>query len=205
MPIIVNDIDQNTKEWELLRCEIPTSSQFNKIITSKGKRSATYEKYARQKATEIISKEPTKSYSNSYMQKGHEREDESRQLYCFMHDVEIVQIAFWYLDDKKMVGGSPDGLIGKNGIWENKNAEGEIQMERIDNGWKNSEHFVQCQGNMWIGEREWCDLTSYSRGFKPVTKRIYRDEPFIKSLKIEIQLFNEDVQRLVEKYSIKGI
>lgn len=202
MSIIINNIEQNTQEWLMLRCGIPTCSKFHEIITSKGKRSATYEKYVREKAAERISGEPTKTYTNSYMKKGHEREGESRKMYSFMNDVEVVKIAFWYFDDKKEFGGSPDGLIGKSGIWENKNAEGVIQMSRIDNGWNDSEHFVQCQGNLFVGEREWCDLTSYSRGFMPVTKRIYRDESFIKSLKIELKLFNEDVQKLVEKYKI---
>lgn len=202
--MIISPNAQGTDEWKQDRLIIPTSSNFNKIVTSKGERSKQRIKYLYQKVGEAITGEPADNYTNSYMDLGTEREDEARREYEWQENVEIVQVGLCYLDEKKEFAASPDGLIGDRGGFENKNAIPSVQLERLEKGWKGTEHIQQVQGNLMVSERDWWDLQSYSRGFERVVIRFLPDYEFIKKLKIEIKLFNEDVQTLVEKYSIKG-
>ncbi len=199
--IVIEDIEQGTDAWKALRMGIPTASNFKKIITSKGAISSSRLKYLRQKAGERVNGEIRETYKNGFMDKGNEREDESRKIYEFINDVEVKQVAFGFLNENRDVGCSPDGLIGKDGMWENKNAEGDIQIERLEEGWKwKGDHYHQVQGNLWVFDRKWCDLVSYSRNFPQVIIRVKRNEDYIDTLSHEIKKFNIELDALVEKY-----
>jgi len=199
--MITVNCEQNSPEWFQARLGIPTASSFNKIVDSKGKRSKQREKYLYECAGEIVSGETKDSYSNGNMARGTEREDESRKTYEFIKSVEVVQIGFCYYDEFKAFGCSPDGLVGKDGMFETKDAAPHIHIERWEKEWSGSPHLQQVQGSLYVTERKWCDLVSYSRGFKPLILHIERDEPFIKALKIELKLFNEDLKSIIDKYS----
>ena len=137
------------------------------------------------------------------MDRGVEREIESRQLYEIVNSVKVEQVGFCYFDEKKEFGCSPDGLIGEDGGFETKDAAPHIHIDRLENGWAKSQHFQQVQGCLYVTGRKWWDLVSYSRGFEPLTVRFERDEQFIKTLAIEIRMFINDLHAIVEKYSIK--
>jgi len=193
------DCEQNGETWSSLRLGIPTSSSFEKIITTKGKISASRQKYLYKLAGEKISGEKTEGYYGNSMAKGHERENESRELYSFINGVEVEQVGFCFYDENKTFGCSPDGLVCEDGGFETKNAESHVQAERIDKGWSKADHYQQVQGSLLVTGRKWWDLVSYSRGFKPIVIRFERDESFIKILHAEINIFIEDLNKLVEK------
>lgn len=201
--MIILDCEQGTPEWDNARLSIPTSSKFKDIITTKGTISKTRKKYLYIKAGERISGEKRETYKNGFMDKGHERENESRELYEFVNDVKVKQVGFCFFDEKKEFGCSPDGLVGEDGGFENKNAEADIQLERLEEGWTGMEHYQQVQGNLYVTGRKWWDLVSYSRGLQPLTIRFERDEEFIKKLAIEIKIFNNDIEKLVKKWKVK--
>ena len=201
--MIILDCKQNTPEWDIARIGIATSSSFNKIVTTKGVLSTSRKKYLYMKAGERISGEKRETYKNGFMDKGHEREDESRKLYEFVNDTKVEQVGFCFFDENKEFGCSPDGLVGEDGGFENKNAEADIQLERLEEGWSGMEHFQQVQGSLYVTGRKWWDLVSYSRGLPQVVVRFERNEEFIKKLAVEIRIFNNDIIKLDEKYSIK--
>lgn len=202
--MIILNCEQNTPEWDNARIGIATSSKFNCIVTAKGIVSKQRRKYLYTKAGEKISGEKRETHKNGFMEKGHEREGESRELYEFVNDTKVRQVGFCYFDENKCFGCSPDGLIGEDGGFETKNAEADIQLERLENAWSGMEHYQQVQGNLYITGRRWWDLISYSRGFPQVIVRFERDEEFIKRLAVELRIFNNDIMTLVEKYSTKG-
>ncbi len=190
---------QNTPEWESERLGLPTASCFGKIVTSTGKQSKSRTKYLYELAGERITGEKKPGYYGKSMEKGHERENESRLLYGIQSGVKIETVGLCYKDEKKLFGGSPDGLIGEDGIWENKNAEGHVQLERLFEGWNGSEHHRQNQGNLYITGRNYCILTSYCRGMKPINIVIERDEKFLKILEEELHYFVHDLERMVKE------
>jgi len=197
--VIILDCNQNTPEWDDARRGLPTSSAFDQLVLMSGERAKPREKYMWKLAGEKISGESARGYYGASMAKGHEREDESRTMHSFMNDVEIQQIGFCYFDEKKEFGSSTDGLIGEDGVFETKNAEPHVQIKRLLKGWPKSEHFQQVQGELYVTGRKWCDLVSYSRGFKPIVIRFNRDEKFIAKLAEEIQAFIVDLNNLVTK------
>ena len=105
--------EQNTPEWDALRLGVPSASQFEKIVQSDGARSKSRDGYLYDLAGELRTGERQEKYKNSDMDRGHEREAESRQVYEFIHGVTVELVGFCFYDEKKLFGCSPDGFVGK--------------------------------------------------------------------------------------------
>ena len=196
---VFTDIVQGTDEWLLVRLGIPTSSKFSDVMAKKGPRGGIpkgRQTYMYKLAGEIITGEPMTNFTNAYMDKGHERESEARDLYAFLKDVEPVEVGFIR---NGICGCSPDALVGDDGMFENKNAEPHIQIERLLKGTLPPEHKAQCQGALMVAQRSWIDFMSHSRGMPPLIVRVERDEQFISELKIDVADFCEELDQLVER------
>lgn len=196
---IFDDIEQGTDEWRQVRCGVVTASNFNAVIAKKGPRGGIpkgRQTYLYKLAGEIITGEPMSNWTNAYMDKGHEREAEARELYAFAKGVEVQEVGFIRAG---RIGYSPDGLVGESGAWENKNCEPHIQIERLLAGKLPPEHKAQCQGGLMVSGREWIDFQSYSRGLPPLIVREYRDEEYIAALRVDIDTFIEELDALVDR------
>jgi len=134
------------------------------------------------------------SYTNANMVLGHEREIEARDLYAMIKEVDVDQVGFIKSDN---CGCSPDGLVGSVGMYENKNAAPHIQIERLLKGTMPTEHIAQCQGQLMVAQREWCDFMSYCRGLPPLIIRIERDEKYIAGLRIDVNEFVDELNELL--------
>lgn len=199
------DCDQNSPEWFAARLGIPTASKFATVM-AKGKSggaSLTRSKYMRELAAEIITGQPTESYRNEYMERGHAQEADARETYSFMHECELELVGFIRNGQK---GASPDSLVGNNGLLEIKTKKADLIIECIQRGPDNPppEHIAQCQGQLLVAEREWLDLVCYSPSMPLVVYRINRDDKYIKTLSEEVDRFNEELQQLVETISNYG-
>ena len=199
--MIILDIEQGTPEWYAARLGIPTASNFDRIITTTEARSQQRKKYMYELAGERITGEPKGGYTNAAMERGHEREEESRRAYEFITGATVQTVGFCYLDERKSVGCSPDGLVGDDGGFETKDTLPHIQLDRLENGWSKADHFQQVQGCLWITGRSWWDLVSYSRGLTPIIVRFERDEGFISALSDAVAEFCADLENIIKKYS----
>ena len=199
--MIIVDCQQNTPEWDKARLGIPTASQFGRIITTTRARSEQRAKYLYELAGEKITGKRKEGYKNAAMDRGHEREAESREAYEFITDNKVDIIGFCFFDEKKQFGCSPDGFVGEDGGFETKDTMPHIQIERLEKGWSGMEHFQQVYGGLLVTGRKWWDLVSYSRGLEPIIVRFERDEEFIKKLHVELILFSRDLNKIVEKYT----
>jgi hypothetical protein len=198
--VIIKDVEQGTPEWHELKLGVLSSSRFKDLLTTTGAPSKVRKKYKNELIDEILTGERVESYKNKHMQRGNDREHESREAYEFAHDTAVEQVAFCFFDESKTFGCSPDGLVGEDGGFETKDALPHIQIERIEGAWKGAEHFQQVQGSLYVTGRKWWDLQSYSRGLPIVTVRIYPDVEFIKKLAIEIRLLTNELQQIKERY-----
>jgi len=196
---IYTDIIQGTPEWLEARMGIPTASMFATVCAKPGPRGGIpkgRQTYLWKLAGEILTGEPMDNYTNRDMERGHEREAESRDLYAMIRDVEPLEVGFIRNGD---CGGSPDALVGDDGMFENKNAAPHIQIERLLKGTLPAEHVAQCQGQLMVAERQWVDFVSYCRGLKPLLVRVERDEGYIAALRIDVSDFVNELNELVEK------
>jgi hypothetical protein len=192
------DCEQGSPEWFAARMGIPTASEFD-TVQAKGKgggESKTRRTYMLKLAGEILTGEPMYSYSNDHMERGKEMEDEARNAYAFMTDLEPQRIGFLRRGD---AGASPDSIVGSNGLLEIKTKLAHLQLDVILGGELPSEHKAQVQGQLWVSGREWCDFVSYWPGLPLFVKRVHRDEEYIKTLASAVDQFNSELADLVAK------
>ena len=200
--MIVSTNPQNSEAWYQERTGLLTSSNAKRIITSKGIRSKSYNDYVYVIAEERITGKRVDSYYNKDMENGHIMENAGCEFFECSENVTIEKVGLCYYDEKKEFGGSPDGLINDDDGFENKNASVRVQLKRLEDGWTGSEHYVQNQMNMLVTDRKRWFLQSYCEGLQNIVIEVMRDEEFLKKLRIEIKLFNKDVQNKIDKYSI---
>lgn len=195
--IQIIDCDQGSEEWFDARAGIPTASEFSTVmaIGPKGGKSVGRVDYLNKLAGEILTGEPMPSYSNPDMERGKFMEDEARDLYAFQTSAELQRVGFIRNGDK---GCSPDSLIELSGGLEIKSAAAHVQIKRLLADELPSEHKAQVMGSMWVAEREWWDFISYCPKLPLFIKRVYRDEAYIKSLALAVELFNIELQQTVD-------
>lgn len=192
------DCPQGSEEWFQARMGIPTASEFSTILAVKKepKDKKTRTAYMRKLAGEVVTGLPMESYSNSDMQRGKDMEDEARDLYALLSNVDPMRVGFIR---NRGAGCSPDSLINENGGLEIKSALAHIQIERMEVGELPSEHRAQVQGNIWLAEREWWDFASYCPRLPLFVKRVYRDDGYIATLAGAVNQFNEELAAMIER------
>lgn len=192
------DCPQGSDLWKQVRCGIPTASKFSDVL-AKGQ-GITRRKYLYQLAGEILTGQPTEGYSNAHMERGTAMEPEARREYAWKSGVEPVAVGFMRRGD---AGASPDSLIGDDGLLEVKTRLPHLQVEVLLADKPPSENLTQCQGQMLISGRKWCDLISYCQGLPLGIWRIEQDLAFHARLIVELRAFNEELSALVER--IRGM
>jgi hypothetical protein len=131
------------------------------------------------------------------MERGKAQEEEARRLYSFMHDdAELQQVGFVRNGTK---GCSPDSLIGKKGALEIKTTMARLLIKVMMKGDYPPEHKAQCQGTLWVTEREWIDIAIYCPKMPLFVERIHRDETYIKQIAGAVADFNGELRALVKK------
>jgi putative phage-type endonuclease len=191
------DVVQGTEEWLEARRGIPTASNFDKIVTSKGEPSKQRTKYLYKLAGERISGTREESYTNVHMERGKEMESEARKLYEFHTGLEVEQVGFCLTDDGK-VGASPDGIC-VSGLLEIKSPSMAVHVGYLLDGKVPTDYFQQVQGGLYVAEKEWCDFVSYYPGINSLIVRMKRDKVFIEKLAVELEIFNEELENIVKK------
>lgn len=200
--IEVFDFEQNSEEWRRARMGIPTASEFKVILAKGGSKDAkTRRTYLFKLAGERITGEPKHEYSNNHMERGKEMEEEARNLYALISGVVPKPVGFIRSGDK---GCSPDSLIDANGMLEIKTKLAHLQIECLLDDALPPEHRAQCQGQLWVAEREYCDFVSYWPGLPLFAKRIYRDEEYIKALEVAVRAFNLELDEIVAAITKKA-
>lgn len=191
--------EQGTPEWFSARAGIPTASRFSDIL-AKGQ-GKTRRSYMLQLAGEILTGEPAETFSNAHMDRGHEMEPDARNAYAFMSDA-IPELVGFVRNGNK--GCSPDSLVGDSGLLEIKTKLPKLAIDCILKDEFPKEHVAQCQGALWVTEREWIDLAVYWPGLPLFVKRAYRDEEFIATLAEAVEAFNAELSETVEKVRAYG-
>lgn len=199
MSVQIIDCEQGSEEWFRARCGIPTASMFSAIMAKgEGKTRAAY---MRKLAAEIITGEPGESFATPAMDRGKAMEAEARSLYAFVADVEPRQVGFIR---NGPVGWSPDSLIGDVGALEIKTQRADLLIDTLLKDEFPPEHKAQCQGGIWVGERDWVDIGVFWPKMPYFIKRAGRDEVYIKNLDGEVKRFLDELHDLVARIQRYG-
>jgi hypothetical protein len=189
------DVEQGSPEWHQLRCGIATASEFN-IILRDGEASKTLAEYRMKKAGEVLTGQPAESYSNWHHERGKLHEPLARDAYAEFFEIELDRIGFV---KNGLAGCSPDSLISPDGGLETKSMLPHLLIPILVKQVFPSQFKAQCQGNIWICEREWWDLAIFWPGLPLYVQRIHRDDHYIARLKDAVSKFNEEVAEIVER------
>jgi hypothetical protein len=66
------------------------------------------------------------------------------------------------------------------------------------------EHRAQVQGQLWIADRDWCDVAIYWPGMPLVVHREHRDTAYIAKLASAVDAFNEELDAVVARIRAYG-
>jgi hypothetical protein len=193
--IQIVDCVQGSDTWKLARMGRPTASNFGAVM-AKGKEGKTRRSYMMRLAGELLTGEPAETAVTYHMRRGISMEPEARDYYAFITNVDP-QLVGHIINGT--VGCSPDALIGKNGLLQIKTALPHLLIEKLIADEFPPEHKAQCQGELWVAEREWIDICVYWPTLPPLIKRAYRDERFIIHLANCVNAFCDELSLVVER------
>lgn len=189
---IIRDIEQGSIEWLSLRLGLLTCSELECLLVN-GKGEAGFGVAAFTYMDQLIGERITEEaaelpFTTRATERGKEYEVIARGLYEMREEVQVEQAAIIL---NHGMGYSPDGLIGLDGLTEIKSKLPKFQVGVILAGEVPKEHVAQCQGGLYVSEREWIDFVSYWKGMPLFVKRMYRDEAYIAKLAERVATFNE--------------
>jgi len=193
------DVQQNSPEWFFARLGIPTASNFDKIVDTKGQPSKQKTKYMNKLAGEKVSGLQEETYTNGIMQRGIEMEDEARKLYELQADKEVKQVGLCVSEGNIIYGASPDGLIGSDGLLEIKCPLIATHVSYLLENKLPTDYYQQTQGQLLVTGRKWVDFMSYYPGIKPFIVRVKPDKAFQEALKRELTIFCAELAQVVER------
>ena len=206
MAIIIDTILQRSPEWFEATLGNLGASGISKIITDKGEPSKQADDYRRQLAGEIITGQRDETFKSIHMENGIIRENSTRALFEMLYDVEVRQVALVYKDEQKKFHCSPDGLVGDNAGFEQKNPMMKTQIKYLESGKLPQEYFSQVQMSLYTCEREyWWFVSRYAPfmpGYKPLPLlilKIGRDDEFITKLESVLEAFCYSLSSAVKK------
>jgi hypothetical protein len=209
--ITVYEGEQGDAEWHRLHLGIPTASNFACLLDrlSRGERKGQHtdkrREYLLQKVGERLTEEPPESFGGGALARGKVMEAEARDVYTFMTGVPTHQVAFVTNDlGFGLIGCSPDSMLmatsENDGLLEIKTKKANLQLEVLLADKVPDEHVAQLQGSLLVTGLPWVDFVSYWPKLPLFLKRVYRDERMIAELKVELESFYDDMNKLVEKF-----
>ncbi len=197
--MITASCEQGTTEWQQARCGVVTASNF-KLVLTKGK-GKTRKAYMMRLIEEKRTGRPTESYWSDAMKRGTDLEPRARKAYETTTGNGVKEVGINFLDERRRVGASPDGLIDHDGGLEIKCPLVSTHTKYLQSGRIPAQYVPQVQGNLWVSGREWWDFASFAPEMPPeeqiVIYRAYRDEDYISRLKSEVEQFVEELDQII--------
>ena len=205
-PIYYHHIEQGSDDWHALRRGMITASAISRLITGTGKpaNNETSRTQLLQLLGERITNESDASFYGDHMARGHMLEPLARDIYA-KHRAPVEECGFVTADfDGTVIGYSPDGLVGDDGLIEIKSPLQKNHLRSLLSGEVPVEYVPQVQTGLAVTGRAWCDYISYAPGLPLFVHRCKRDELAIAYLITAAQAAETELQRLMELYTTKA-
>lgn len=194
MARIITDFEQQTDEWHAAKLGMFSGSDFHVFLgDSKTKKEKLWEKVAERRFLDSDDED----FFSPYTERGNMLEPEARRMYSAINEVDVKEVGL--VEAEGEFDGyavcSPDGLVGEDGIIEIKTLSAKffLYYTEIDEktgkprNYIRPEHRTQCQYNMFITERQWCDLVYYHSRAGVYVIRLKRDEEYIERIKTALR------------------
>lgn len=201
---IHRELIQGSEQWVTVRLGILTASEMKHIITPSKLQYASNDKeraHLYEITAQRISQHVEPAYISDDMLRGMDDECEVKNIYR-QHFGEIEEVGF-ITNDKWgfVIGYSPDGLIGNDGLLEIKSRKQKFQIETIISNEMPVEYLIQVQTGLLVSERKWCDFISYCGGLPMYKKRIYPDDVVQNAIIASASQFYMKVDKYINLYN----
>lgn len=186
---------QRSEEWERLRAR-PTASDFDNFITpARGDYSASATDYAAQIVTKRLGLyvEPPPSF---WMEWGVEQEPNAKIAYAAITGREVEEAGFVFPDDTDAYGGSPDGLVGDDGLLEVKCPAPQTVVAYHAKKILPQQYRPQVQGLLFITGRSWCDFFVWHPEIVPFLYRVEADAEYHEKIKACLDRLLEEITQI---------
>lgn len=198
--IIETSFDQGSPEWHDARIDSLGGTDIAKIITSKGERTKSRDDFVTEKASQIITRRSKPLFPTYEMKWGTEHEPQARKVFEFSEDIKLSECAMIFSNEKRNWHISPDGFNEELEVgWETKCPQLKEFIATKNGDKLPTKHKLQVQTSLALtGWNKWWFM-SYFPGLKPFIIEVERDEALIKTIKVEIRMFHNDLYKLIEE------
>lgn len=207
---VYSTLEQRSDEWYAARCGLITASVAGKLITPTTKAPAsnqTTRDLAATLAAERVTGYVDPTFANADMWRGIDSERFAVEKYS-EHHAEVTTVGFMTEDRWGfMVGYSPDGLVGDDGLIEIKSPRQKGHLSTVLDGGVPTEHLAQIQTGLLVSGRQWCDFISYNGGMHMWVRRVPADPEWQAALVAAAEAFEVTVAEMVTKYlaAVQGL
>jgi len=206
MPQFFWDLQQGSLEWYRRRAGIPTSSEFDCVMTPKTKqRSTSYKKYAaRIVAGRLLNWQADDLNKISHVEAGRQNEPLAVGALEEIYQLETTPIGLVTTNDGRF-GASPDRVAGVSVKRDSVSMTIEakcptipVQFERLLFG-DSDAYKCQRQGHLLVCEADKAVFVSYHPRTPLYRVEEGRDEAFIKALRDCLEWFSDELEALTLK------
>lgn len=203
---IYDEVEQGSDLWLELRRGVLTASEMKLILTPTLKladndktRAHVYE-IAAQRISEYV--EP--HYVSDDMLRGHQEEAMAVYTYSERY-APVTHVGFMTRQfGDFLIGYSPDGLVGDDGLIEVKSRRQKFQVQTIVECVTNEtimpEYMLQAQTGLLVSGRKWLDHITYSGGLPMATIRVFPDPTIQDAILNAARAFEAKVQAVIATY-----
>jgi len=223
--VIHRGVEQGSQRWFDLRCGILTASEMKYVISSPPKeetrikkngepyKQREWEPFAdnddcRTHLYELAAQRMTKCVEpifESYdMLRGKAEEQEARGLYSDRFG-KVEEVGFITNDRHGFVlGYSPDGLVGDDGLIECKSRKQKYQVqtviEHLQTGGIPQEFVIQHQTGLFVSERKWIDFVSFSAKLPMAVIRVHPDDKLQSAIREVAEISEAKIAKVIADF-----
>lgn len=188
-----NDLIQGSDEWHAARCGLLTASEMKLVVTPTLKAASNDKERTHlfELLAQRISKYVEPKYIGEHMLRGYD--DELLAKTKYNEHFGALENCGFVTNDKFgfVIGCSPDGLVGKDGMIQCKSRLQKYQIETISTGLIPDEHLIQMHTELMVTERSWNDYVSYCNGLPMVVLRLHADHKVQEAIATAAAAFEE--------------
>ena len=204
--VVYERLEQGTDEWLEARRGIITASVVGKLVTPTGKvaDNQTSRSLVQELVAERITGRVEEPVWSRDIERGHLDEPYARAAYAEAAGVTVNEIGFMTREfEGHLLGYSPDGLVGADGLIEIKSRKPRLQVHYVLSGEIPHDHMAQIQAGLLVSGRKWCDYVSYSGGMHLAIRRVFPEAHWRDSILAALRAFEEYAAYLLDDYMLK--
>jgi putative phage-type endonuclease len=197
-------MEQRTEAWFAARVGKVTASRVKDVLAkTKTGYSASRANYMAQLTVERLTGQSAPTFVNAAMHWGTDIEPQARAAYSLHAGVDVEEVGFVLHPTLDMVGASPDGLVGDDGLIEVKCPQTATHLDTLLSGEPSPEYFAQMQLQMACTGRAWCDFVSFDPRvpdhLRLFVGRVHRDNAWLAEAEAEIVKFLAELDAKVAR------